>query len=114
MKKKTDIKISTPFKISIISGVLLILINVALVFFVLLPIYDISGDSTISTLEKTKKLDDAEETTNNVIGLSTVLIFVTLTSGGYGVYKEITTKDTNKKIDNSSKSSKKKTTKKKK
>jgi hypothetical protein len=95
--KKTEKKISAPFKISIICSVLLVVINFAFVLFVLLPIYDLAGDNVITTVEKDKKLDDAESKTDIVVGISAVLAIVTLGSVGYGVFKEIETTDKTKK-----------------
>jgi multisubunit Na+/H+ antiporter MnhC subunit len=97
MMKKSEKSISTPFKITIVSSVLLIVINFAFVLFVLLPIYDLAGDNVTTTLEKDKKLDEAEAKTDVVIGVSAVLAIVSLGSVGYGVYKEIETSDKSKK-----------------
>lgn len=117
MMKKTGKKISTPFKISIVSSVLLVVINFAFVLFVLLPIYDLVDDNVTTTLEKDKKLDEAESKTNVVIGVSAVLVIVSLSSAGFGVYKEIETSDKSKetaKPQDKEKSTTKKTIKKKK
>jgi hypothetical protein len=91
--KKINLKnISLAYKISVVSAFLLLAINILSVIFVLLPIYNLAGDTEIDQKNSTvndKKLEKAENTTGLVSIASYVLVAVSLGSGGYGVYQDI-------------------------
>lgn len=91
--KKINLKnISLAYKISIVSAFLLLAINILSVIFVLLPIYNLAGDTEVDQKNSTvndKKLEKAENTTGLVSIASYLLVAVSLGSGGYGVYQDV-------------------------
>jgi hypothetical protein len=90
--KKIKLKeIRLAYKISIASAFLLIAINAMSIIFVLLPIYNLVGDTEIgqNSVESDKKLNKAEKNTGLVLIVSYGLIVVSLGSGAYGAYEDI-------------------------
>ena len=82
MKKKTEFKsLNIAYKISITAIMSFI--------FVLLPIYSLVGDSSLSIVDKDNKLENTENTFNVVSGLTVVLFTISAVSGGYGLYQDV-------------------------
>lgn len=93
MKNNSDFKsLSKAYKISIISIVTVFVINVLSFFFVLLPIYSLVGDSSLTDTEIDNKLENLETASDVVLGLTIVLFTVSVVSGGYGLYQDVRTK----------------------
>ena len=90
MKNKTEFKsLSIAYKISITAIVTLFVINILSFIFVLLPIYSLAGDSSLSDVDKDNKLENTENTFNVVFGLTVVLFTVSAVSGRYGLYQDV-------------------------
>jgi cell division protein FtsL len=88
--KLKDIRLA--YKISLVSAFLLLLINILSVIFVILPIYNLVGDTEIDKKNSTvndNKLEKAENTTEILSVVSYGLIAISLGSGGYGVYQDV-------------------------
>ena len=90
MKKKTEFKsLNIAYKISITAIVTMVVINILSFIFVLLPIYSLVGDSSLSIVDKDNKLENTENTFNVVSGLTVVLFTISAVSGGYGLYQDV-------------------------
>lgn len=90
MKKKTKFKeLSKAYKISIIAIITVFVINILSFLFVMLPMYSLVGDSTMTDIEKDNKFEKLETSSDVVLGLTVALFTVSVVSGGYGLYQDV-------------------------
>lgn len=92
MNKKKFKDLSLALRIAVFAVITAFVINILTFLFVLLPIYGIVGDNSLTSTEKDNKLENSETITEVVMVSTVVLITVSVVSGGYGVYNDVRSK----------------------
>lgn len=93
MKNKTKFRdLKMAFRVSIIAIVTVFVINILSFFFVLLPIYSLVGDSSMTDIEIDNKLQNLDTASGIVLWLTIALIAFSVVSGGYGLFQDVKAK----------------------
>lgn len=89
MNKVKINEIRTAYKIALLAAALVLVINFASLFLVVLPIYNLVGNANLSDTEKAYRLERSENTSSLSWGATMLLTIVSLGAGGYGVYQDV-------------------------